>query len=291
MHPELERLQREYGWRPTLVANETIPTLFHAASVMQVTSAYSDSHTADRANLDGTSWWYQTRNRIIIQELRTVPTGTAIWDIGCGTGVVSAALRSTGHQIVGVEPSRAGAEITARTGIPAFQTTLEKLELPSNSLAAVSLFDVLEHVQDRQSLLHESHRVLQPQGYLFISVPALPVLWSQFDVDEAHQLRYTRSSLRSELVSAGFTVEVVGYFFALTVLPLLFLRALPYRIGIKKSLSDSAGVAARGGWLGRIASRIELTIALRAPFGSSLFVLAQKSDTPHSPSSRFGEGI
>jgi len=277
MHPELERLQRECGWRPTLVANETIPTLFHAASVIQVATAYSDSHTANRADLDGTSWWYQTRNRIIIQALRTVPAGTAIWDIGCGTGVVSAALRSTGHQIVGVEPSRAGAEITARTGIPTFHTTLEKLELPSNSLAAVSLFDVLEHVPDRQSLLHELHRVLQPQGYLFISVPALPVLWSQFDVDEAHQLRYTRSSLREELATAGFSVKRIGYMFALTVLPLLVLRALPYRIGIRTSLSDSAGVAAGGGLLGRVASRVELTIALRAPFGSSLLVFAHKT--------------
>ena len=278
MHPELERLQRECGWRPTLVANETIPTLFHAASVIQVATAYSDSHTADRADLDGTSWWYQTRNRIIIQALRTVPTGTAIWDIGCGTGVVSAALRSTGHQIVGVEPSRAGAEITARTGIPTFHTTLEKLELPSNSLAAVSLFDVLEHVPDRQSLLHELHRVLQPQGYLFISVPALPVLWSQFDVDEAHQLRYTRSSLREELATAGFSVKRIGYMFALTVLPLLLLRALPHRLSMRKSLSDSAGVAVQGGLLGRLASQIEQSLALRTPFGSSVLAVVRKSE-------------
>jgi len=193
--------------------------------------------------------------------------------------------------VIGVERSRAGAQITAENGIPTPRATLEKLELPSNSLAAASLFDVLEHVQDRQSLLSELQRVLQPQSYLFISVPALPVLWSQFDVDEAHQLRYTRSSLRSELVNAGFTIEVVGYFFALTVLPLLFLRALPYRISVRKLLSDSASVVAQGGLLGCIASRIELTIALRAPFGSSLFVLAQKSEIPHSPSSRFGEEI
>ncbi|MFM8958344.1 MAG: class I SAM-dependent methyltransferase [Actinomycetota bacterium] len=245
---------------------------------MQVTSAYSDSHTADRANLDGTSWWYQTRNRIIIQALRTVPTGTAIWDIGCGTGVVSAALRSTGHQIVGVEPSRAGAEITARTGIPAFHTTLEKLELPSNSLAAVSLFDVLEHVQDRQGLLHELHRVLQPDGFLVLTVPALPLLWSQFDDDEAHQLRYTRLTLRNELVKAGFSVETIGYMFALTVLPLLLLRALPYRLGIRKSLSDSAGVAVHGGLLGHLASQIDQSLALRTPFGSSVLAVVRKSE-------------
>ena len=272
MHPELERLQREYGWRPTLVANETIPTLFHAASVIQVATAYSDSHTTDRATHDGRSWWYRTRSKIIIRALSRIPIGTTIWDVGCGTGVVSAALQLMGRQVIGVEPSRVGAQVTAETGIPTFQTTLEKLELPSNSLAAVSVFDVLEHVPDRQSLLHELHRVLQPQGYLFISVPALPVLWSQFDFDEAHQLRYTRSSLREELATAGFSVKRIGYMFALTVLPLLVLRALPNRIGIGKSLSDSAGVAAGGGLLGRIASRIELTIALRAPFGSSLLV-------------------
>jgi len=183
-----------------------------------------------------------------------------------------------GRQVIGIEPSRVGAQVTAETGIPTFQTTLEKLELPSNSLAAVSVFDVLEHVPDRQSLLHELHRVLQPDGFLVLTVPALPLLWSQFDDDEAHQLRYTRLTLRNELVKAGFSVETIGYMFALTVLPLLLLRALPYRLGMRKSLSDSAGVAAGGGLLGRIASRIELTIALRAPFGSSVLAVVRKSE-------------
>ena len=277
MHPELERLKSENEWQPFSIPNEVTPLTPLFSQSVDVASAYSDSHTTDRANVDGTSWWYQTRNKIIIRTLQRVPIGAALWDIGCGTGVVSAALRTTGRQVVGVEPSRAGAQITAAKGILTFQSTFEELKIPSNSLAAVSIFDVLEHVSDRQSLLFELHRALQPKGYLVVSVPALPILWSRFDEDEAHQIRYSKSSLRGELFAAGFKVEVVGYFFALPVLPLLLLRAIPWRIGMKRSLSDSAGVAARGGLLGRVGSKFEQLVALRAPFGSSLLAIARKT--------------
>jgi len=279
MHPEIKRLLSDFGWQSASIFPAIETNLFASTEENQVTSAYSDILTSERGRLYVNSWWSQTRNRIINQALTPVPVGSVIWDVGCGTGFVSMDLLANGRQVVGIEPSRAGAQITAQAGIPTFQTTLERLELPSNSLAAVSLFDVLEHVQSREHMLHELHRVLQPGGFLVLTVPALKILWSQFDEDESHQVRYTKSKLQTELESSGFTVNRIGYFFALTVPLLLLLRALPYRIGIKKSLSVSAGHAAQRGLLGKLAGLIEIKLALLTPIGSSLLALAQKSET------------
>jgi len=276
MHPELERLRRNFGWQYKSVARQTASNLFQVDTDIQIPSSYSDDLIEERGRLYVNSWWSQTRNRIVNQALTPVPVGSVIWDVGCGTGFVSMDLLANGRQVVGIEPSRAGAQFTAQAGIPTFQTTLERLELPSNSLAAVSLFDVLEHVQNREHMLRELHRVLQPGGFLVLTVPALKFLWSQFDEDESHQVRYTKSKLQTELESSGFTVNRIGYFFALTVPLLLLLRALPYRIGIKKSLSVSAGHAAQRGLLGKLAGLIEIKLALLTPIGSSLLAIAQK---------------
>ncbi len=50
-----------------------------------------------------------------------------------------------------------------------------------------------------------------------------------------------------ELELHGFEVVRCGYFFALTVIPLLLLRALPYRLGIRKSVATEATLGASGG--------------------------------------------
>jgi len=279
MHPELQRLKSNFNWRPALTTNTTIKNLFEIASESDVKSAYSDAHTIERSLLDSRSWWYQTRNKIITRALTQLPNQSAVWDIGCGTGIVASAILQSGRQVIGIEPSYAGAQITAAAGIPTFHATLEKLELPSNALSVVSLFDVLEHVQERQHILNELHRVLEPDGFVILTVPALPLLWSQYDCDESHLLRFTKSALEIELKNAGFRVKQMGYFFVLTVIPLLLLRALPYRLGFNKFLSDSAGVSAQGGLLSGLAASLETALATRVPIGSSLLAVAQKTKT------------
>ena len=157
-----------------------------------------------------------------------------------------------------------------------FCGTLDQVGLPDESLEAVSLFDVLEHVDNREALLKEIRRVLRVGGVLLVTVPAIQLLWSQFDIDEGHRLRYRKSSLRRELSDAGFHVSRIGYFFVLGVLPLMLLRAVPFRLGINRPMSDMHEVSVRLEKLGPIATWFERRIALRAPLGSSLMAIAQK---------------
>jgi hypothetical protein len=95
-------------------------------------------------------------------------------------------------------------------------------------------------------------------------------------VDAGHYLRYNKRSIKKELESNGFEVVRMGYFFTLTVLPLFVLRALPYRLGIRKAVGTEATLGASGGLLGKAAAWLEQRIAFRTPLGSSLLVVARK---------------
>jgi len=277
MHNELKRLERDFGWRPDALS-KTVGPLTTFSHESQSDSAYDAQHTLERAKLDEASWWYQTRNAIILAQVRRAGICGAIWDVGCGTGVVARELRRNGFEVIGVEPSPTGAQLMADSEFQTFCGALSQLRLPTASIAAVTLFDVLEHIEDRLALLQEINRVLTEDGKLILTVPALQALWSSFDVSERHQLRYSRRKLHAELDAAGFKVLRSGFFFVATVIPLYILRALPYRIGLQRSLSDSAAVAARGGIIGKVVAIVERSLALRVPIGSSLMAVAVKVD-------------
>ena len=175
-----------------------------------------------------------------------------------------------------IEPSAGGAEIAHHRGVPSLCATLEQLRLPDACLPAIGMFDVLEHLENREQALTEIRRVLIPGGHLLLTVPALSSLWSGFDVAAGHYVRYNKRSLGAELERHGFEIQQLGYFFALTVLPLFAMRAIPYRLGIRKPIAEEETLGASGGIIGRIAAVLERTLAMRTPIGSSLLVVARK---------------
>jgi SAM-dependent methyltransferase len=277
MHPELERLERNFGWRPTAVADwDSHLNVWLGHNQQLDKSVYGDQAWEEMDALLDDSWWYRTRNSIILSAIRKSGVDNAIWDVGSGTGVVARYLTAKGQPTIGVEPAHAGAVAGARRGVLSFCAAIEHLQLPNSSLANVSMLDVLEHLDNRQKALAEVHRLLTSDGWLVLTVPALTSLWSQFDVDGGHYLRYNKRSIKKELESNGFEVVRMGYFFTLTVLPLFVLRALPYRLGIRKAVGTEATLGASGGLLGKAAALIERTIAMRTPIGSSLLVVARK---------------
>lgn len=273
---ELSRLLREHRFD---LRDRLIGGAFWAAEhkyVSKIPSAFSDETQSDISDAVGSSWWYETRNRIIIRKLKNCKFSGTLWDIGSGTGVVTSALVQAGFSSIAVEPSKGGARLALERGLPSIHGTLEGLKLPNSCISQIGAFDVLEHVQDRSSFLAEIFRVLQPGGSFVLTVPALQILWSQADFEAGHYLRYSRRSLRKELELHGFKVQSLSYFFVLTVLPLLLIRVLPYRLNLKSFISDDSTLRAKGGLIGKFAQFVEISITGLIPFGSSLLAVAKK---------------
>ena len=273
---EIKRIQQDFGWNPNLTSLP-VANGFENKSWLVPKSSYSDEKTDYLDVSEGSSWWYETRNRIILGTVRKYGNSDCLWDIGSGPGVVGSYLTKNGVSCIGVEPSKSGVFVAAERGLPSVLSDLVSLRLPDDCIGQIGLFDVYEHIEYRDEFLAEIFRVLKPGGLIFITVPALNLLWSESDVEADHFLRFSKNKLRDEISSSGLRIQSVDFFFWTLVLPVLMLRALPFRFGIKRPIKDAQLIRAKAGLFGRVVQKLELLSFKRISIGTSLLLVAKKS--------------
>jgi hypothetical protein len=136
----------------------------------------------------------------------------------------------------------------------------------------------LEHLEEDTASLQALSAKLKPSGWLLITVPAYPWLWSKHDELLHHQRRYLLNNLRQIVGSADYNINFASYFnsvlfpvIAVALLlqklfnkggneqnipPKLINQILTFLFGIERYL------------IGR----------LSIPFGVSILLLAQKNE-------------
>lgn len=95
-------------------------------------------------------------------------------DVGCGRGGFLGAMREnipTGWTLQGLEPSEEACRVAQEKGFMVAQGYLGDNVLQPQMFDAISLISVFEHVPDPKTILAEIHRLLKPEGILFIEVP------------------------------------------------------------------------------------------------------------------------
>jgi 2-polyprenyl-3-methyl-5-hydroxy-6-metoxy-1,4-benzoquinol methylase len=99
-------------------------------------------------------------------------------DIGCGNGALLKRARQAGFECQGIEISPPLADqARQQTGCPVHTCFLADANLPEGSFDAVTLYDVIEHLQSPRTDLARACALLRPGGVLFLLTPnenALP---------------------------------------------------------------------------------------------------------------------
>ncbi len=131
-------------------------------------------------SLEKNWWWFSGRRELILNLIKDIPYNNVL-EIGCGSGELSQYL----NHYIGIDIS-----ITAKSIIGDAQ----KLPIKDNSVDLILLLDLLEHTNDKKTLI-EAYRILKINGYIIITVPAFMFLWSQHDIDNHHVKRYRRGEL------------------------------------------------------------------------------------------------
>jgi len=233
-------------------------------------------------DLEDRHWWFRGRARIAAALMDTLdlPENAKLLDLGCGTGGNLEMLSAYG-EVTGVELDDTAADLARQRGhAPVLGGGLpDKLALDEESFDCVTLFDVLEHIpQDEESLATVS-RLLQPNGYVFMTVPAFKFLWGPHDVAHHHQRRYRAKQLRSLLQGAGFSIVKLSYYNTW-----LFPPAALVRLARKIIPGGEAGVELTlpPAWVNRMLESLfasERHVLTRAgfPFGVSLLAVGEKS--------------
>lgn len=249
--------------------------------------SYPDDGNEACFAVEEASFWFRHRNDCILQVMeRYSPPGT-VFDVGGGNGYVARAIQDSGRDVVLVEPGLSGAQNARARGVrQVIHSTLENGGFRAGTLPAVGLFDVLEHIENDQAFLEDLNRLLIPGGRLYMTVPAYGALWSGEDDIAGHWRRYSLKTLSSVLNRSGFSVEFVTHFFAFLPIPILLMRALPYRLGLharkgstrRMKAEHEPGKLAAG--VLRMLTRRELArigAGGQSPFGTSCLAIARKS--------------
>lgn len=137
-------------------------------------------------------------------------------DVGAGRGRFVLAARAAGYEASGIEPSLRGAQAAAAAGAPVERVTLEDTVIKPDSIDAVTLWHVLEHLDDAGGALQRIGGWLRPGGALLVGVPNLASLqarlggerWYHLDVPR-HRTHFTADGLERLLERTGFSVERV----------------------------------------------------------------------------------
>lgn len=176
------------GWNDDL-------TFFHEESA-------GDQHFIDRASRDHA-----------IQQLKTHlknKKNPVILEVGCSSGFM---LKRMHHAFP--DATIMGSDVVSEPllqlteslpEVPLFRFDLLNCPLPDNSIDAVVILNVLEHIENDAAALQQIFRILKPGGAVIIEVPAGPHLYDIYDKVLMHYRRYTLSGLKTLVKKQGFKI-------------------------------------------------------------------------------------
>lgn len=135
-------------------------------------------------------------------------------DIGCGVGDFIHTVEQKGWQCIGVEPSEDAKKI-ARTRIKAKIIKSEELEqLPNESFDVITMWHVLEHIDDLKWQIGQLQRLIKKNGRVVIAVPNYKSydgqyykeLWAAYDVPR-HLNHFNKATITKIFASVGLKLK------------------------------------------------------------------------------------
>ena len=241
------------------------------------------------ADVDQEHWFYRGKREIVrhwIQRFRPLDPEDLLIDAGCGTGILATEMTSQ-CRVVAVDDHEESLALTRprvlSAGGEVLRSDLSSIPLDDGCASAITALDVLEHLDDDDAAVREFSRLLEPGGLLVVTVPALMILWSDWDETLHHRRRYDRKGLLRALSQPGLEILRCTYFNTLAFFGIAAIRSWrkvrPPQPGALRAEDRIPGRLANTALRKALVwpARID---ALHPPFGVSLLGIARRaSDT------------
>ena len=201
--------------------------------------SYPETGNDDLFQIEDCSFWFIHRNKCIVASVKKHTPRAVFFDIGGGNGYVSKGLEQHQIETVLIEPGLSGCWNAKKRNLKTIVcSTLENASFKKNTIEAIGLFDVVEHIENDDEFLAAIHSYLKADGHVYITVPAYNFLWSNEDTDAGHYRRYTLKGLEKKLKGKGFEIVQSTYIFSILPPAVFLFRTLPSRLGMNKNAAN-----------------------------------------------------
>ena len=178
-------------------------------------TSHSDTNAGIFGALYGLARNFAARQKVRLIKATTKKSKGSLLDYGCGVGVFTARAEHQGWSVQGIELSDA-ARALANEKLKRGRAVKDRSELSTTTYDAVTLFHVLEHLDDPNEVLQWVRERLNPGGALIIAVPNYESpdakhygrFWAAWDVP-IHYWHFSKSAITQLAQSNGWFVEAV----------------------------------------------------------------------------------
>jgi SAM-dependent methyltransferase len=155
------------------------------------------------------------RKQQLIEQYTGIQKG-CILDIGAGTGAFAHTMQQAGWKVTGLEPDAGTRQRAADLYGLSLQETGVLFQLSADSLDAVTMWHVLEHVHELHAYIEQIKLLLKKDGRALIAVPnytscdaqVYRQYWAAYDVPR-HLYHFSPASIKSLLVPHGLRLIAI----------------------------------------------------------------------------------
>jgi len=229
-------------------------------------------------------WWFIARRAITRALLNraNLPANAAILDAGCGSGGNLSMLASYGAVSAFEMSEFMYARAKERSIGRVEQGKLpEQIPFANEQFDLITMFDVLEHIENDSAALSTLSARLKTGGKMLITVPAFGWLFSRHDQLHHHFRRYSRRELQTKLQNSGLEIELINYWNCLLFPVAVATRLVDFLISKVSKGQNTIGTKTPAPPINKLLAKLvsaEKFIIPRLPLpcGLSLVVVARK---------------
>lgn len=231
-------------------------------------------------------WWYKSLHKLLenlVDNIWPESENKKVLDIGCGTGKWGSILKSKGFEVYGIERSPLAINFSKEKCFNGLcRCSANNINFTENSFDLITCIDIFESdTIDLNKVISECYRLLKPNGYCIAFASAFQFLFSEHDRAVHGVRRFSKNQMIKHFKQNDFYICLVKYFFSFLFPFMAFHKLLhPPRINRPRSKSHSSlfiPLFPLNSLLYSICMlECRLTSAIHMPFGTSVYVIAQK---------------
>jgi len=243
-------------WREFLLATDMYSGISHgivrcdrcglaktAGEEFRVSSqAYVYGGSSDAGRRFGPMQWaLRAFRRARVSRVEVKKSGRAL-DVGCGDGSFLETLAKRGWEVAGTELSGSiAATAQARLGKRVHVGNMHEIGFEAASFDLITMWHVLEHLEDPKCALAEARRILKADGRIVVALPNIESWqarlfggdWLHLDVPR-HRWHFSPGTLTAMADRCGLRVERVRHF-SLEYGPIAIVQGIASTIGLGHS--------------------------------------------------------